>query len=194
MRPGKTGMPARPPRRIGLGITLVALVACAPPRVTVVPEPLQGLAPCAARVDPHLFALTEHWASGGAAGDVPVGGLLRQVLVDEPQAPLRLTYVTSRLDVATVVSPRFYRPRAYQARYQLTTQVESLAAGAGQAWLHTTGENHTLVSAARATTDAVTQAVRGLCRQIGALMKANGPQEGVRHAAPDDPAGVESSG
>ena len=66
-------MPARPLRRLGFGLFLLALVACAPPRMTVVPEPLQGLAPCAAQVDPHLFALTEHWASGGTAGDVPVG-------------------------------------------------------------------------------------------------------------------------
>jgi hypothetical protein len=172
-------MPARPPRRIGLGLTLLALVACAPLRVAVVPEPLQGLASCAARVDPHLFALTEHWASGGTAGDVPVGERLRQVLVDEPQAPLRLTYVTSRLDVATVVSLTFYRPRAYRARYQLTIRAESPAAGAGQAWLYTAGDSHTLVSAARAATDAITQAVRGLCRQVGALREASGPSEGA---------------
>jgi hypothetical protein len=157
--------------------------------MTVVPEPLQGLAPCAAQVDPHLFALTEHWASGGTAGDVPVGALLRRVLVDEPQAPLRLTYVTSRLDVVTVVSPTFYRPRAYQARYQLTIQVEPSAAGAGQAWLHTAGESHTLVSAAWATTDAVTQAVRESCRRVGALRETIGRREGVWRAAPDDPAG-----
>jgi hypothetical protein len=77
------GRLVRPPRRLGFGLTLLALIACAPPRVTVVPEPLQGLVPCAARVDPHLFALTEHWASGGTTGDVPVGELLRP----EPWAP-----------------------------------------------------------------------------------------------------------
>src|SRR5262245_28353331 len=112
MRAGRTRLPARLPRRLGL--TFLALVACAPPRVTVVPEPLEGLAPCAARVDPRLFARTERWTSGGTAGEVAVGAWLRQVLVDEPWAPLRLTYVTSRLDVATVVSPTFYRPRAYR--------------------------------------------------------------------------------
>jgi Lipopolysaccharide-assembly len=181
------GRLARPPRRLGVGFTLLALVACAPPRVTVVPEPLQGLVPCAARVDPHLFALTEHWASGGTTGDVPVGELLRQALVDELQAPLRLTYVASQLDVATVVSPTFYRPRAYQARYQLTVRVESPAAGAGQAWLHTAGDSHTLVSAARASADAVTQAVRELCRQVGALREAVGPRAGVLRQPPMTP-------
>jgi hypothetical protein len=133
------GMPARPPRRLGL--TPLALVACAPPRVTVVPEALEGLAPLAARVDPHLVALTERWGSGGTAGDVAVGALLRQVLVDDPQAPLRLTYVTSLLHVATVVSPMFDRPRAYQARDQLIVHVEAPATGARQAWLHAAGES-----------------------------------------------------
>jgi hypothetical protein len=110
-------------------------------RVRAHPPGPRRLRPCAAQVDPRLFALTEHWASGGTAGDVPVGELLRRVLVDEPQAPLRLMYVTSQLDVTTVVGPRFYRPRAYQARDQLTIEVEPSAAGAGQVWLHTAGES-----------------------------------------------------
>ena len=140
-----------PPRRLSLGLTLLALVACVPPRVTVVPEALQGLAPLAVQVDPHLFALTERWVSGGAAGDVPVGELLRQVLVDDPQAPLRLTYVTSQL--------------------------------------HAAGESRTLVSAARASTDAITQAVGELYRHVATWRAAVGPREGTRCSAPDDPAG-----
>jgi hypothetical protein len=152
-----------------IGLTLLALVACAPRHVTVVPDALQGLAPFCARVDPHLWTLTERWVTGGTAGAVPVGDWLRQVLVDDPQAPLRLTYVTSQLDVATIVSPTFYRPRAYQARYRLTVRVESPATGAQQAWLHTAGESRNLASAARATTDAITQAVRELFGQLAAV-------------------------
>jgi hypothetical protein len=169
---------AMPPRQLGLGLTLLALVACAPQRVTVVPEALQGLAPLYAQVDPHLFALTEHGVTGGTVGEVPVGDLLRQVLVDDPQASFRLTYVTSQLHVATVVSPTFYRPPAYQARYELSVQFEAPATGAWQAWLHTAGESRNLVSAARATTEAITQAVRALCRQFATLRDAVGPGEG----------------
>jgi hypothetical protein len=183
------GMPAMVPRRLGLGLTLLALVACAPQRVTVVPEALQGLAPLDAQVDPHLFALTECWVTGGTVGEVPVGDVLRQVLVDDPQVPLRLTYITSQLHVTMVVSPAFYRPHAYQARYQLIVHVEAPAPGARQAWLHAAGESRTLVSAARATTDAITQAVRELCRQFAALREAVGPREGALRSAPDDPAG-----
>jgi hypothetical protein len=173
-----------PVRRLGLGLTLLALVACAPQRVTVVPEALQGLAPVSAQVDPHLFTLTEPWVTGGTAGDVPVGDLLRQVLVDEPQAPLHLTYVTSRLHVATVVSPTFYRPHAYQARYELTVRVESPATGARQAWLHTAGESRNLASAARAATEAVAQAVRELSRQFAALQHPVRPREGGSAGSP----------
>jgi hypothetical protein len=100
---------------------------------------------------------------------VPVGNLLRQVLVDHPQAPLRLTYVTSQLEVATIVSPTFYRPHAYQARYQLTVRVESPATGAQQAWLHAAGESRNLASAARATHEAVTQAVREFSGRLAAV-------------------------
>jgi Tn3 transposase DDE domain len=137
--------------------------------VTVVPEGLQGLAPFCAQVDPHLLTLTERWVTGGTAGEVPVGELLRQVLVDDPQASLRLMYVTSQLDVATVVSPTFYRPRAYQARYRLTVRVESPAIGVKQSWLHAVGESRNLVSAARATNDAITQAVREFYGQLAAV-------------------------
>jgi hypothetical protein len=151
------------------GLTLLALVACAPRHVTVTPGPLQDIAPLPARVDPHLFALTERWVSGGTAGDVPVGERLRQVLVNDPQAPIRLTYVTSHLDVATVVSPTFYRPRAYQARYRLTVRVESPAIGARQAWLQGSGESRSLVGPARAAHEAVTQAVREFYGQLAAV-------------------------
>jgi hypothetical protein len=163
------GRPARSPRRFGLGLTLLALAACAPPHVTVTPGPLQDLAPLPAQVDPHLLTLTEHWVSGGTAGDVPVGDRLRQVLVDEPQSPLRLTYVTSHLDVATVVSPTCYRPRASQARYRLTVRVESPAMGTRQAWLQGTGESRSLAGPARAAHEAITQAVRDLSGRLARL-------------------------
>lgn len=152
-----------------LGLTLLALAACAPQHVTVVPEALQEIAPLPARVDPYLFALTEHWVSGGTAGDVPVGELLRQVLIDDPRATLRLTYVTSWLHVATVVSPTFYRPRAYQARYRLTVRVESPAIGVGQAWLQGTGDSRSLAGPAQATHEAVTRAVRDLSGRLARL-------------------------
>jgi hypothetical protein len=122
--------------------------------------------------------------TGRTAGEVPVGELLRQVLVDYPQAPLRLTYVTSQLHVATVVSPVFYRPRAYQARYQLIVQVEAPAIRAWRAWLYAAGEGRTLVSAARATTDAITQAVRELCRKVAARREAGGSTAGGSALSP----------
>jgi hypothetical protein len=168
---------------LGLGFTLLALVACAPPRVTVVLEAFQGFGPLEAQVDLHLFAVTARWASGGTAGEVPVGEWLRQVLVDKPQAPLRLTYVTSQLHVATVVSPVFYRPRAYEARYELIIRVEAAAPGARQAWLRVAGESHTLVSAERAAADAIAQAVRELCRHVAAWREAGGLREGALGAA-----------
>jgi hypothetical protein len=163
------GRPARPPRRLGLALALLALGACAPQRVTVVPEALQDLAPVCARVDPHLWALTERWVTGGTAGDVPIGERLRQVLADDPQAPLRLTYVTSQLEVATIVSPTFDRPRAYQAHYRLTVRVESPALGVRQSWLQAIGERRTLASAARAANAAITRAVREFSGQLAAV-------------------------
>jgi hypothetical protein len=171
------GRPARPPRRLGLGLTLLALVACAPQRVTVTPGPLQDLAPIPAHVDPHLWALRERWATGGMAGDAPAGELLREVLVDDPQAPLRLTYVTSHLDVATVVSPRFYRPHAYVARYELTVRVELPAIGMRQAWLQGAGESRSLASPVRAIGEAMTQAVRELSGGLAALSEARAARE-----------------
>jgi hypothetical protein len=134
---------------LGLGLTLLALVACAPQRVTVVPEALQDLSPLSVWGDPHLFALMERWVSGGTAGEVAVRELLPQVLVDDLQAPLRLTHVTSLLHVATVVSPVFDRPHAYEARDQLIVHVTAPATGERRAWLHAAGESRTLVSTAR---------------------------------------------
>ena len=166
------GRLAMPPRRLGLGFTLLTLAACAPPRVTVMPVRLQDIVPIPAQVDPYLFALTERWVSGGTAGDAPVSELLRQVLVDDPQAPLRVTYVTSHLDVATVVSPRFYCPHAYVARYQLTVRVESPATGTRQAWLRGTGESRSLASPVRAIGEAMTQAVRGFSSRLAVLRDA----------------------
>jgi hypothetical protein len=153
-------------QRLGLRLTLLALAACAPPHVTVVPGLLQDVVPMPAHVDPRLFALTERWVSGGTAGDAPVSDLLRQVLVDEPQAALRLTYVTSHLDVATVVSPKFYRPHAYVARYRLAVRMESPATGTRQAWLQGVGESRSLAGPTQAADEAVTQAVRELSRQL----------------------------
>jgi hypothetical protein len=156
------GRPGMPLRWLGLGLIFLALVACVPQRVTVVPEALQGLAPFCAQVDPHLLTLTEHWVTGGTAGEVPVGELLHQVLLDDPRASLRLTYVTSQLKVATVVSPTFYRPRAYQPRYRLTVRVVSPATGTREASLYGTGEHRSLASQIWATHEAITQAVRAL--------------------------------
>jgi hypothetical protein len=166
------------PRRRWLGLTLLALVACQhqPVPVTFAPDALQGLAPLHARVDPSLWALTERWQTRGTAGDAPVGDLLRQVLVDDPQAPLRLTYVTSHLDVATVVSPRFDRPHASVACYRLTVRAESPAIGARQAWLQGTGESRNWASAARAISDAITQAVQGLYGQLAAVRDVRAAQ------------------
>jgi hypothetical protein len=163
-------------RRLWCGVILLALVACASQRVTVAPGPLLDIAPILAQVDPHLWTLTERWASAGASGEVYVGAFVRQVLVDDPKAPLRLTYVTSRLDVRTVVSPTFDRPRAYEARYRLSVRVESSAAGVRQAWLDGRGESRSLASAARATQGAVTQAVRELSRHIRAAGDARALQ------------------
>jgi hypothetical protein len=115
------------------------------------------------------LALRERWATASLAGDALVSDLLRQVLVDDPQAPLRVTYVTSHLDVATVVSPRFYCPHAYVARYRLTVRVESPATGTRPAWLQGTGESRSLVSPVRAIGDAVTQAVRGFSCRLARL-------------------------
>jgi hypothetical protein len=106
-----------------------------------------------------------------------VGDRLRQVLVDDPRAPLRLTYVTSQLDVATIVSSVFYRPRAYQARYRLTVRVESPALGTRQAWLYTAGESRSLASAARAASDAITQAVREFYGQLAAVRNVRAAEE-----------------
>jgi hypothetical protein len=165
-----------PSHQLWFGFTLLALVACAPQPITVSPDPLQDIRPIQAQVDPHLWTLTERWATGGTSGEVPVGALVRQVLVDDPQAPLRLMYVTSRLDVRTVVSPAFDRPRAYEARYRLSVRVDSPAAGARQVWLEGHGQGRSLASAARATQGAITQAVRELHRHISAVGDARASQ------------------
>jgi hypothetical protein len=165
-----------PSHQLWFGFTLLALVACAPQPITVSPDPLQDICPIQAQVDPHLWTLTERWATGGTSGEVPVGALVRQVLVNDPQAPLRLTYVTSRLDVRTVVSPAFDRPRAYEARYRLSVRVDSPAACVRQVWLEGRGEGRSLASAARATKGAVTQAVRELHRHISAVGGARASQ------------------
>ncbi len=99
-------------REVLLSLALLALVACQRARVTFAPDALQGVEPLPAQVDPYLWALTEHWQTLRASGHAPVGEVLHQVFVDDPQAPLRLTSVTSQLDVRAVVSPTFYRPRA----------------------------------------------------------------------------------
>jgi hypothetical protein len=156
-------------RPLWCGFILLALVACASQRVTVAPGLLLDIAPIPAQVDPHLWTLNERWAAAGASGEVHVGAFVRQVLVDDPEAPLRLTYVTSQLDVRTVVSPTFYRPRAYEARYRLSVRVESSVAGMRQVWLDGRGESRSLASAARATQGAITQAVRELYRHISAV-------------------------
>jgi hypothetical protein len=150
----------------------LALVACAHQPITVSPDLFQDIAPIQAQVDSSLLTLTERWATGGTSGEALVGPLLRQVLVDDPQAALRLTYVTSQIDVATVVSPRFYRPHAYMARYQLTVRVESPAIGVRQAWLHGVGDSRGWMSAARAINDAIAQAVEEFCRQLAVVRDA----------------------
>jgi hypothetical protein len=161
------------PRQLWFGLTLLALVACTHQPVTVSPDPFRDIAPIQAQVDPYLLTLTERWATGGTSGEALVGTLLGQILVDDAQAPLRLTYVTSQLAVSTVVSLTFYRPRAYQARYQLTVRVESPAIGARQAWLAGTGESRSWASAAHATSDAITQAVREFYRQLAVMRNAH---------------------
>ena len=173
---------ARPPRQLWLSLTLLALIACAPQPVTITPDPLRDIAPIPAQVDPHLSTLAERWATGSTSGEAPEGAVLRQVLVDNPQAPLRLTYVTSQLDVATVVSPRWYRPHAYVARYRLTVRVESPATGAWQAWLQGMGEGRSLARPDGATNEAISQAVRAFCRQLGAVRDA---LIGDPHAQPE---------
>jgi hypothetical protein len=160
------------PRQLWVGLTLLALVACTHQPVTVSPNFFRDIAPIRAQVDPCLLMLTERWATGGTSGEAPVGTLLGQILVDDAQAPLALTYATSRLDVTTVVSPRFYRPHAYQARYRIVVRVESPAIGARQAWIQGTGEGWSLASAARATSDAITQAVREFSHQLAAVRTA----------------------
>jgi hypothetical protein len=166
--PERQAWPVVPARQLWLWLLLITLVACTHPRGTVAPDPLRGIVPIQAQVDPLLFTLTERWATAGTSGEVPVGDLLQQILVDAPQAPLRVTYVTSRLHVATVVSTTFYRPRAYQARYQITVWVESPGTTARQAWLAGTGEGWSLAGASRAARDAVTHAVQDLRRQLAA--------------------------
>lgn len=138
-----------------------------PQHVTVAPAPIEDVAAIPVQVDPHLWTLNERWA-GGTSGAAPAGTLLRQALVDDPQAPLRLTYVTSRLDVRTVVSPTFDRPRACETRYRLSVRGDSPAAGARPVWLEGRGEGRSLASAALATHGAITQAVRALYRHISA--------------------------
>jgi hypothetical protein len=150
----------------------LALVACAHQPITVSPDLFQDIAPIQAQVDSYLLTLTERWATGGTSGEALVGPLLGQVLIDDPQAALRLTYVTSQLDVATVVSPRFYRPNAYVARYQLTVWVESPAIGVRQAWLHGIGDSRSWTSAAQAINDAIAQAVQEFCRQLAVARDA----------------------
>jgi hypothetical protein len=109
---------------------------------------------------------------------VPVGALGRQAPVDVPQAPLRLTYVTSGLDVRTVVSPAFDRPGAYEARYRLSVRVDSRAVGSRPAWIERRGEGRSLASATRSTDGAITQAVRALYSQIRAVGGAVYPKGG----------------
>ena len=162
-------LPAVPSRQLWLWLTLMALVACTHPRVTVAPDPLQGIVPIQAQVDPQLSMLTEGWATASTSGEVLVGDLLQQILVDDPQAPLRVTYVTSQLHVATVVSTTFYRPDAYRARYQLTVWVESPGTSARQAWLAGIGEGWSLASAGRAAHEAITRAVQDLFRHLAAM-------------------------
>jgi hypothetical protein len=162
------GLLAMIPRQFCLELACVALLACTPQYVTVAPEPLQEIVPIFVQVDPHLSTLTERWATASTSGEAAVGTLLRQVFIDDPQAPLRLTYITSQLDVTTVLSPMFYRPPMYQASYHLIVRVESPTSGMRQAWLQGTGEGRSWASAARATSDAITEAVRALCHQLSA--------------------------
>jgi hypothetical protein len=149
-----------------------------PQHVTVAPAPIEDVAAIPVQVDPHLWTLNERWA-GGTSGAAPAGTLLRQALVDDPQAPLRLTSVTSQLDVRAVVSPTFYRPRAYEAQYRLSVRVES-SATARQVWLEGRGERLSLASAARTTQGAITQAVRALYRHLSAVGDTRTSQGRVR--------------
>jgi hypothetical protein len=146
-------------REVLLSLALLALVACQHARVTFAPDALQGVEPLPAQVDPDLWALTERWQTWSASGHAPVGEVLHQVFVDDPQAPLRLTYVTSHLDVSTAVSPIFYRPHRHRAQYQLMVCVETPATDPGHACMAGVGEGQSGASAARASQEAITQAV-----------------------------------
>jgi hypothetical protein len=158
-------------RVVLFSLALLALVACQHERVSFVPDAMQDVAPIPAQVDPELWALTERWATWCTSGEASVGEVLPRILVDDPQALLRLTYVTSHLTVSTVVSRIFYRPNLHRARYQLTVRVESPAIGVGQAFIEGRGEGQSTVSAGRASQEAITQAVRALARTLDALTR-----------------------
>jgi hypothetical protein len=163
-----------PGGRLALMLGLLVSVGCQPPHVTLAPAPLPGLAPLHAQVDPVLCTLTERWEGRSGSGDVAVGDLLCPLLVDDPQAPLRVTYVTSHLEVSTVVSRLFYRPHRHHAWYQLSVRVDAPAPGARQAFLAGRGEGHSGGSAARAVSGAIHQAVQDLMRQLVAVSRATG--------------------
>ena len=65
----------------------------------------------------------------------------------------------------------FYHPNLYSARYQLTVRVTPPATGVGQMFVGGRGEGQSGVSAARASQEAITQAVRGLARTLDTLMR-----------------------
>jgi hypothetical protein len=153
-------------RDVLLSLALLALVACQHERVAFAPDALQGVEPLPAQVDPDLWALTEHWQTWRASGHAPVGEVLHQVFVDDPQAPLRLTYVTSHLDVSTAVSPIFYRPHRHRAETPATDTGHALMAGIG--------EGQSGASAARASQEAITQAVHALARRLDSWMRGRG--------------------
>lgn len=163
-------------REVLLSLALLALVACQHARVTFAPDALQGVEPLPAQVDPDLWALTERWQTWSASGHAPVGEVLHQVFVDDPQAPLRLTYVTSHLDVSTAVSPIFYRPHRHRAQYQLMVCVETPATDPGHACMAGVGEGQSGASAARASQEAITQAVRALARRLASWTRGRGGQ------------------
>ena len=145
-------------RVVLFSLALLALAACQHERVSFVPDAMQDVAPIPAQVDPELWALTERWATWLTSGEASVGEVLPQILMDDPQALLRLTYVT-------------YRPNLHRARYQLTVRVESPAIGVGQAFIEGRGEGQSTVSAGRASQEAITQAVRALARTLDALTR-----------------------
>ena len=70
-----------------------------------------------------------------------------------------------------------------------TVRVEFPAISAGQAWLQGTGESRNWASAARAVSDAITQAVREIYRQLAALREAVGPREEAPRSVSDDTTG-----